>query len=111
MNLVKGEGQVFPKPGKSFDPGQIPKAIQGAGFTATEVNVVVEGTLATEEGQLRLDVPGIHHPFALVGGAQQEVLKKRTDLLHKRVRLTGKLQLNSSDRVAGLTVEEFQLVP
>ena len=90
MSLVKGEAEVFPKPGKSFDPVLIPKAIQDAGFTATEVVVTADGTLAKEEEFLNLDVPGLNHPFVLAGGAQAEALRKRADLVGK----------NSCDRQA-----------
>jgi copper chaperone CopZ len=111
VNLVKGEGTVFPKAGKSFDPALIPKAIHGAGFTATEVAVVADGTLATRNGALELDVPGLAHPFLLTGGSKINALKKRADLLGKRIRVTGKLGPAQAKRPPSLAVEDFRGLP
>ncbi|MBI3952191.1 MAG: heavy-metal-associated domain-containing protein [Acidobacteria bacterium] len=111
VNLVKGEAQVFPKPGKSFDPVLIPKVIQDAGFTATEVVVTANGTLVKGGEFPELDVPGLNHPFVLAGGAQAATLRKRTDLVGKRIRVTGKLHPSHADRPPGLTVENFQAAP
>ena len=102
---------MFPKQEKSFDPVSIPKAIQDAGFTAAEVVVTTEGTLV-KRGEFReLDVPGLKHSFVLEGGAQADALKKRADLVGKKVRLTGKLHPSHADRPPGLTVEKFQAAP
>jgi hypothetical protein len=108
---VKGEAQVFPKPGKSFDPVQIPKAINDAGFSAPEVLVEADGTVAKRESFLELDVPGLNHPFALSGGPQREALAARVDLVGKRVHITGKLQPAHGELPPGLTVESFQQAP
>jgi len=111
VNLVKGEAEVFPKPGRSFDPAQIPKAIKNAGFSAPEVLVTVEGTLIKRKEFLELDVPGLNHPFVLAEGLQADTLKKRTDLVGKKIRLTGKLHPSYGDFPPGLTVDSFQAVP
>jgi len=108
VNLVKGDAQVFPKAGKSFDPILIPKAIRDAGFTATEVAVIATGTLTNKDGALELDVPGLSHPFALAGGPQFEALKSRTDLMGKKIRVTGKLGADQPARLPSLTIEDFQ---
>ena len=108
---MKGEAQVFPKPGRSFDPVQIPKAIKDAGFSATEVLVEMDGVLAKHEVFLELDVPGVKHAFALSGGPQREALATRVDLVGKRVHITGKLQSDHGDQPLGLTVESFQQAP
>lgn len=109
MNLVKGESRVFPKPGRSFDPALIPKAIRGAGFTAPEVRVVVVGTLAKREGQLELSIPGMGRPFVLAGGPQGGALAQRADLIGTRIRLTGELLHPShAEQAPGLTVEAFE---
>jgi hypothetical protein len=111
VNLVKGEAEVFPKPGKSFDPVLIPKAIQDAGFTATEVVVTADGTLVKGKELPELNVPGLNHPFVLAGGAQADALRKRTDLVGKKIRVTGKLHPKHGDQPPGLTVENFRAAP
>jgi len=111
VNLVKGEAQVFPKPGKSFDPAQIPKAIKDGGFSATEILVEADGTLAKREGLLEFDVPGLKQAFALSGGPQMDALAARVDLVGKRVHITGKLRTDHRDLPPRLTIESFQQVP
>ena len=111
VSLVKGEGQVFPKQGKSFDPALIPKAIQDAGFTAREVMLTADGALVKSGEFLELSIPGLKHSFVLAGGAQAVGLSKRTDLLGKRIRVTGKLHPSHGVRPPGLTVEDFQVAP
>jgi len=111
VNLVKGEAQVFPKPGKFFDPAQIPKAIKDGGFSATEVLVEADGTLAKRERLLELDVAGLKHAFALSGGPQMDALAARVDLVGKKVHITGKLQPAHGELPPGLTVESFQQAP
>jgi hypothetical protein len=111
VNLVKGEAQVFPKTGKSFDPVQIPKAIKDAGFSAPEVVVEADGTLAKREGSLQLDVPGLKHSFALSGGPQREALAGRADLVGKKVHMRGKLQTDHGGLPPKLTLESFQQAP
>ncbi len=108
---MKGEAEVFPKPGKSFDPVLIPKAIKDAGFSVPEVIVTADGTLAKWKDFLELDVLGLRRPFVLASGAQEEALKKRTDLLGKKIRVTGKLHGSHADQPPGLTVENFQPAP
>ncbi len=108
---MKGEAQVFPKTGKSFDPVQIPKAIKDAGFSAPEVLVEADGTLAKSESFLELDVPGLKRAFALSGGPQMDALAARVDLVGKRVHITGKLQTDHRDLPPRLTVESFQQAP
>jgi len=104
---VKGEAEVSPEPGKSFDPVLIPKAMKDADFTASEVLVMVEGTLVEGGGFLELQVPGLKRSFALDGGSQVEALEKRADLLGKRIRLSGRLHSGDADRPPLLSVEEF----
>ncbi len=105
---MKGEAQVFPKSQKSFDPALIPGAIKDAGFTAIEVVVVVDGTLARKEGQLQLDVAGLKQPFLLAGGPQANTLEEHPDLTGRTVQVTGKLQTRQPSLPATLTVEAFK---
>jgi hypothetical protein len=111
VNLVKAEGTVFPKAGKSFDPALIPKVIRDAGFTAAEVAVVADGTLAARNGALELDVPGLAHPFLLAGGSKIDPLRKRADLLGKKIRVTGTLGSAQDARPPSLAVEDFRVLP
>lgn len=108
---MKGQAEVFPKPGKSFDPMLIPKAIKNAGFSVPEVLVTVDGTLGRKKEFLELEVPGLTHPFVLAGGAQEPALKNRAEFSGKRLRVTGKLNPSSADLPPRLTVESFQAVP
>ncbi len=108
---MKGEGTIFPKAGKSFDPILIPKAVHDAGFTATEVKIVVDGTLATRSGASELDVPGLKHPFMLAGASQEDTLKKQRDLVGRKIRLTGKVQIGQADHPPTLSIESFRLSP
>lgn len=111
MNLVKGQAEVFPKPGKSFDPSAIPKAIKDAGFTATEVEVVADGTLASKNGALGLDVPGLGRAFLLAGGLKFAALRKQADSQGKKtIRVTGKLAPAQAARPPSLTVEDFSVL-
>ncbi len=104
---MKGEGIVFAKKDKSFDPAQIPKAIQDAGFTATEVNVVAAGTVERSDGGLWLIIPGLSHPFLLRGGAKLDALAK-VNAAGKNLQITGKLQ--NEMQGPALTVEDFRAV-
>jgi len=108
VDLVKGQAEVLPKPGKSFDPALIPKAIKDAGFSAPEVVATMAGTLAQSKDRLELNVPGLNHPFVLAGGPQEDALKRRADLVGKKIRLTGKLHLSHGDLPPGFTVESFE---
>lgn len=111
VDLVKGEAELLPKPGRTFDPVLVPKAVKDAGFSAPEVAVTVDGTLLKGEQGPELDVPGLRHPFILADGARAEALRKREDLEGKRVRITGKLHPSGADLPPGLTVEGFQRIP
>ena len=106
---MKGEGIVLAKKGKSFDPAEIPKAIQDAGFTATEVTVVAIGALERMNSGLQLTVPGLNHPFLVVSGAKLDALAKRADVARKRFEITGKLQQEKHPPT--LTVDDFQEPP
>lgn len=105
---MKGQATVFPKPVKSFDPALIPKAIHDMGFTATEVEIVADETLASRDGELQLDVPGLKHPFVLAGGARAKSLQGDKNLIGRRIRVTGKLQMGRGNLPPALTVENFQ---
>jgi hypothetical protein len=109
--LVKGTAEVFPEQGKSFDPVGIPRVIEKAGFSATEIILSVNGTLVQGEDYLELEVPGLENPFLLVGGEAAERLSRGVDLVATEVRVTGKLRPGDSGQPPALTVEEFQALP
>jgi hypothetical protein len=71
--LVKGTAEVFPEQGKSFDPVGIPRVIEEAGFSATEIILSVDGTLLEGKEYLELEVPGLENPFLLVGDRKSVV--------------------------------------
>ncbi len=108
---MKGTAEVFPQQGKSFDPVGIPRVIEKAGFSATEILLSVDGTLVQGEEFLELEVPGLEHPFLLLGGEQAERLSRGMDLVATEVRVTGKLRPGNSGQPPTLTVEEFQAPP
>ncbi len=108
---MEGTAEVFPGQGKSFDPVGIPRLIEEAGFSATEINLSVDGTLVQGEEFLELEVPGLESPFLLVGGEAAERLSKGVDLMGTEVRVTGKLRPGDSGQPPTLTVEEFQAPP
>jgi len=108
---VKGTAEVFPEQGQSFDPVRIPRVIEEAGFSATEIIVSVDGTLVEGEEFLELEVPGLESPFLLVVGENAERLSKGVDLVATEVRVTGTLRPGDSGHPPTLTVEEFQAPP
>ncbi len=102
---------MFPEQGKSFDPVGIPRVIEEAGFSATEILLSVDGTLVQGEEFLELEVPGLESPFLLLGGEQAERLSRGMDLVATEVRVTGRLRPGNSGQLPTLTVEEFQALP
>lgn len=99
---------MLPKPGKSFDPLLIRKAIQDAGFSLRELVVTADGILTRGKDFLELEVPGLKQAFVLSGGRRAGELDAATDLMGKRVRVTGRLHPSHADQLPGLTVEDFQ---
>jgi hypothetical protein len=93
--------------GKSFDPVLIPKAIHDAGFTATAVDAVVDGTLAARNGSLELEVPGLKHPFVLSGGPERSALNRESDLVGKKIQITGRVGATHGSAPT-MTVEGFK---
>lgn len=105
---MRGEAEVFPKPGKSFDPALIPKAIRDAGFSVSEIIVTAAGRLGQKAQPLELSVPGVNHAFVLSGGSQVDSLVKRAELLGQEIQVTGKLRVTNANQPPDLTVENFQ---
>jgi len=108
---VEGTAEVFPEQGNSFDPVGIPRLIEEAGFSATEIILSVDGTLVQGAEFLELEVPGLESPFLLVGGEQAERLSRGVDLVATELRVTGTLRPGDSGQPPTLTVEEFRAPP
>jgi hypothetical protein len=107
VDLKNAQAVVLPAKGKSFDPTKIPRAVKDAGFTPGEIKVTVVGTLVSKAGMLLLQMPGVFAEFVLAGGVRADELKKRHDLLQKKLRVTGNLHPSHADRPPGLTVERW----
>ena len=108
---MKGTVEVSPEKGKSFDPARIPKVIEEAGLSATEILLSVDGTLVEGEDFLKLDVPGLESAFLLVGGAHLDRLLEGVSLIATEIRVTGRLRPRDAGQPPTLTVEEFQAPP
>lgn len=104
---MKGQAEVFAKPGKTIDPTLIPKAIRDAGFSAAEVLMEADGILAQKGQDLFLTVPGLSQVYRLSAGPEVEALSRRVDLFGKEVRITGKLRLAVAGPPPEMTVEQF----
>ena len=102
---------MFPEQGQSFDPVGIPRVIEEAGFSATEILLRVDGTLRKGNEFLELEVPGLESPFLLLGGEAAERLSRGMDLVATEVRVTGRLRPGNSGQPPTLTVEECQAPP
>jgi hypothetical protein len=93
---------------ESFDPTRIPKAIRDAGFSLRDLAVQIQGILTQGKEFLELTVEGLEQPFLLAGGIQVDELEKRSDLLGKRIQITGQLHPSHANEPPSLTVEEYQ---
>ncbi len=100
---------MLPTREKGFDPTRIPKAVKDAGFTPGEVEVTAAGSLGRKDDLLLLEMPGPVRQFVLAGGAKADELRARSDLLGKRLRVTGKLHPSHADSPPGLSVERWTL--
>lgn len=108
--MREGQAEILPEGKTGFDPRQIAKAVEEAGFTPREVEVTAVGTLSAERDLLVLELPGPVRRFVLAGGAKGDELKSRAELRGKRVRITGALHGSHGDQPPGLTVEEWSAV-
>ncbi|MBI4482954.1 MAG: hypothetical protein HY652_08705 [Acidobacteria bacterium] len=99
---------VLPKPGQSFDPVAVPKAVKDAGFSIPKVEVVAKGKVERFENFLALRVPGLARTFVLEGGSQIGQLKAKPGVIGAEVTVTGVLHPFHGDKPPGLTVEKFE---
>ncbi len=96
---------ILPESDRSFDPSRVPKAIEGAGFSVSKVEVVVEGTVEKLVESLALRVPGLEKPLVLEGGGKIEALESRPGVIGSRIKVTGFLRLPQGNDLTELSVE------
>ena len=110
MDLKSAQAVLSPAEGKSFDPTKIPQAVRKAGFAPGEIEVTAAGRLTIEDDFPRLEMPGPVERLILAGGAKAEELRERSDLIGRRLSVTGVLHPSHAEKPAGLTVERWELV-
>jgi copper chaperone CopZ len=71
VSLNQGLATVTLKPGNTVTMEQLQRAITKNGFTTKQSNVVVTGTLLSDNAKLTLRVSGSNETFALVPQNQQ----------------------------------------
>ena len=101
---------LSPAEGKSFDPTKIPRAVRQAGFMPGEIEVTAVGRLTLEDDFLRLEMSGTVEQLILTGGAKEEELRERSDLIGRRLSVMGVLRPSHADKPPGITVERWELV-
>ncbi|MFQ5664342.1 MAG: heavy-metal-associated domain-containing protein [Terriglobia bacterium] len=109
VDLKSGQAVLTPQPARSFDPTKIAKAVKDAGFSPGPIEVTAVGTLKSQDELLLLEMPGPVGQFLLAGGDKAEELKKRQDLLNRRLRVRGTLHPYHADRPPGLKVEWYEI--
>ena len=110
MDLKSAQAVLSPAEGKNFDPTKIPRAVRKAGFAPGEIEVTAVGRVAIEDDFLRLEMPGPVEQLVLAGGAKAEELRERSDLIGRRLSVTGVLHPSHADKPPGITVERWELV-
>ena len=110
MDLKSAQAVLSPAEGKSFDPTKIPRAVRKAGFAPGEIEVTAAGRLTIEDDFPRLEMPGPVEQLVLAGGAKAEELRERSDLIGRRLSVTGVLHPSHADKPPGITVERWELV-
>ena len=71
VSLNQGLATVTLKPGNTVTMEQLQRAITKNGFTTKQSNIVVTGTLLSDNGKVTLRVSGSNETFALVPQNQQ----------------------------------------
>ena len=106
MSLDTGEIVILAESDRSFDPAQIAKAVQAAGFSVGKVEVDVRGTLERVENALALRVPSLDMLFLLQGDDALDELKKLDS--DTEVDVSGAYHAPEGDEPPRITVEEVR---
>ena len=75
-----------------------------------EIEVTAVGRLTLEDDFLRLEMSGTVEQLILTGGAKEEELRERSDLIGRRLSVMGVLRPSHADKPPGITVERWELV-
>jgi len=110
VDLKSAQAVLSPAEGRSFDPTKIPRAVRKAGFAPGEIEVTAAGRLTIEDDSLWLEMPGPLERVILASGAKAEELRERSDLIGRRLSVTGVLHPSHADKPPGITVERWELV-
>ena len=106
MSLDTGETVILAGSDRSFDPAQIAKAVDAAGFSVGKVEVDVKGTLERVENALALRVPSLDMLFLLEGDETLNELKKLDN--DTEVSVSGAYHAPEGDEAPRITVEEVR---
>ena len=106
MSLDTGETVILAESDRSFDPAQIAKAVEDAGFSAGKVEIDVKGTLERVENALALRVPGLDSLLFLQGDEALDELKKLDN--NNEVSVSGVYDTPEGDEAPLITVEEVR---
>ena len=87
VSLNQGLATVTLKPGNTVTMEQLQRAITKNGFTTKQSNIVVTGTLLSDNGKVTLRVSGSNELFGLVPQSQQ--IKDFSHLSGKAVTVEG----------------------
>ncbi|MBI4490072.1 MAG: hypothetical protein HY694_13370 [Deltaproteobacteria bacterium] len=92
------------KKGKIIDFGKLVKAVDGAGFKASEIKIWARGLVEQTNGKFSLKVSGSNQSFTLRENEQTTKLKAN---LGKEVKVAGKLELDKGP--PSLILESFEM--
>lgn len=104
MDLKSGLAQVIPSPRGTLDLGQVPKAVEKAGFSAPKLYLRGTGTVAEGARGLEFRIRGQKQFFLLSGGAKFEQLRS-SGPIGRELEIAGELTWKSSPAL--LSVEDF----
>lgn len=110
MDFKSAQAVLSPAEGKSFDPTKIPRAVRRAGFAPGEIELTAAGRLTIGDDFPRLEMPGPLERLILAGGAKAEELRKRPDLIGRRLSVTGVLHPSQAEKPPSITVERWELL-
>ncbi len=109
MSLDTGETVILAEPDHSFDPAQIAKAVEAAGFSAGKVKVDVKGTLERVENALALRVgyeSSLDMLILLEGDKASDELEKLDN--DTEVSVSGVFHAPEGDKAPRLTVDDVR---